>query len=69
MSNVLSDEKGQQVFALGRLGWTLRRIEQASGLRRDSKYALIRQVVIRRGLAKPALNAAGANDVRFSLAP
>jgi hypothetical protein len=26
MSNVLSEEKKQQVIALGRLGWTLRRI-------------------------------------------
>ena len=28
MSNVLSEEKRQQVIALGRLGWPLRRIEQ-----------------------------------------
>jgi hypothetical protein len=28
MSNVLSEEKKQQVIALGKLGWTLRRIEQ-----------------------------------------
>jgi len=27
MSNVLSEEKKQQVKALGRLSWTLRRIE------------------------------------------
>ena len=33
MSNVLSDEKKQQVIALGKLGWTLRRIEQATGAR------------------------------------
>ena len=36
MSNVLSDEKRQQVLALGRLGWTLRRIEQATGVRRET---------------------------------
>jgi len=36
MSNVLSDEKKQQVIALGRLGWTLRRIEQATGVRRET---------------------------------
>ena len=29
MSNVLSEEKKQQVIALGRLGWSLRRIEAA----------------------------------------
>ena len=28
MSNVLSEEKRQQVIALERLGWSLRRIEQ-----------------------------------------
>ena len=30
MSNVLSEEKKQQVIALGRLGWSLRRIQQAT---------------------------------------
>ena len=29
MGNVLSGEKREQVLALGRLGWSLRRIEQA----------------------------------------
>src|SRR5262245_56417022 len=36
MSNVLSDDKRQQILALGRLGWTLRRIEQATGVRRET---------------------------------
>ena len=36
MSNVLSEEKKQQVIALGRLGWPLRRIEQATGVRRET---------------------------------
>jgi hypothetical protein len=36
MSNVLSDDKKQQVIALGKLGWTLRRIEQATGVRRET---------------------------------
>jgi hypothetical protein len=30
MSNVLSNEKKQQVIALGKLGWSLRRIEEAT---------------------------------------
>jgi hypothetical protein len=30
MSNVLNKEKKQQVIALGKLGWTLRRIEEAT---------------------------------------
>src|SRR5271157_4081808 len=36
MGNVLSDEKKQQVIALGRLGWSLRRIEEATGVRRET---------------------------------
>ena len=42
MSNVLSDEKRQQVIALGRLGWTLRRIEQATGVRRETASVYLR---------------------------
>src|SRR4051812_29457114 len=40
MGNVLREGKGQQVIALGRLGWTLRRIEAAVGVGREtaSKY-------------------------------
>src|SRR5437016_12692928 len=36
MTNILSDAKKQQVIALGQLGWTLRRIEQATGVRRET---------------------------------
>ena len=36
MSNVLSETKRQQVIALGRLGWSLRRIEQETGVRRET---------------------------------
>jgi hypothetical protein len=36
MANVLSDDRKQQVLALGRLGWSLRRIEQATGVRRET---------------------------------
>lgn len=36
MSNVLVDEKQQQVIGLGRLGWTLRRIERETGVRRET---------------------------------
>src|SRR5262249_14491478 len=42
MSNVLSEEKKQQVIALGKLGWTLRRIEQATGVRRETASAYLR---------------------------
>ena len=36
MTNILSDDKRREVLALGRLGWTLRRIEQATGVRRET---------------------------------
>src|SRR5215210_3167699 len=36
MSNVLDNDKQQQIRALGRLGWTLSRIEQATGVRRET---------------------------------
>jgi len=39
MSNVLSQEKQQQVIALGRLGWSLRRIQRATGVRRETAAA------------------------------
>jgi len=36
MSNVLSEHAKQQVIALGRLGWSLRRIQQETGVRRET---------------------------------
>jgi transposase len=36
MSNVLDDTIQQQILALGRLGWSLRRIEQALAVRRET---------------------------------
>src|SRR6476660_1380878 len=42
MSNVLNEEKKQQVVALGKLGWTLRRIEEATGVRRETAGAYLK---------------------------
>jgi len=36
MANVLSEEKKQQVLALGRLGWSLRQIQTATRIRRET---------------------------------
>ena len=49
MGNVLSGEKGEQVLALGRLGWPLRRIEGATGVRRETAGDYLRKagIVIR----------------------
>jgi transposase len=43
MGNVLSKEKREQVIALGRLGWPLRRIEQATGVRRETAGDYLRR--------------------------
>jgi hypothetical protein len=40
MSNDLSEKKQQQVIALGRLGWPVRRIEQETGVRRETAGSL-----------------------------
>jgi hypothetical protein len=42
VSNVLNEEKRQQVIALGRLGWSLRRIEGAVHIRRETIGAYLR---------------------------
>ena len=42
MSNVLSEDKKQQVIALGRLGWSLRRIQQATHIRRETAGVYLR---------------------------
>src|SRR5688500_12734146 len=42
MGNVLSDAKKQQVIALGRLKWSLRRIERETGIRRETASSYLR---------------------------
>ena len=42
MSNVLSEEKRQQVIALGQLGWSLRRIEATVHIRRETISGYLR---------------------------
>jgi hypothetical protein len=36
MGNVLSEDKKHQVIVPGRLGWSLRRIEEATDIRRET---------------------------------
>ena len=43
MANVLSEERRQQVIALGRLGWSLRRIESETGVRRETAGNYLKQ--------------------------
>jgi transposase len=42
MANILGDDRRQQILALGRLGWPLRRIEQATGVRRETASAYLK---------------------------
>lgn len=53
VSNVLNEEKKNQVIALGRLGWALRKIERATGIRRETAAGYLRAAGIRAG-TKPA---------------
>jgi transposase len=54
MGNVLDPSKQQQVLALGRLGWTLRRIERETGVRRETVSAYLRAAgVVVRGRGRP----------------
>ena len=63
VSNVLSEEKQKQVIALGQLGWSLRRIEKSTGVRRETAGGYLRAANIpvrppgawgKRPAAKPA---------------
>src|SRR5207247_4959355 len=60
----LSEEKKQQVIALGKLGWPLRRIEKFTGVRRETASAYLNAAGIavgragRRSSAKPAIRVA-----------
>ena len=54
MSNVLSKEKRQQILALGRLGWSLRRIEEATGVRRETASGYLKAAGLKvRGRGRP----------------
>jgi transposase len=63
MGNVLSDDKQHQVLALGRLGWSLRRIQAATGVRRETASGYLKAAGISVGpsgrwghqTAKPAI--------------
>jgi len=42
MANILGDDRKQQILALGRLSWPLRRIEQLTGVRRETASAYLK---------------------------
>jgi transposase len=53
VSNVLKEQKKQQVIALGRLGWSLRRIQKTTGVRRETAATYLREAGV--GLRPPGL--------------
>src|ERR1700730_4692161 len=64
MANVLKDEKKQQIIAWGRLGWSLRKIQEATRVRRETISAYLRGSGVeiwppgrwkREGKAEPAI--------------
>src|SRR5215470_4091177 len=75
MANVLSEDKQQQVIALGRLGWSLRRIERETGIRRETAAVYLRAAGVavgppgwgRKPSAKPAIQV--ATDFALTCAP
>ena len=46
MTNGLDYVNQQQLLALGRLGWTVRRIEQETGIRRETASRYLKQAGI-----------------------
>ena len=50
MSNLLANTKQQQIEGLGRLRWSLRKIEAATGVRREtiSEYLAAAGIAVRR---------------------
>ena len=55
MSNVLGDTTRQQILALGRLGWTLSRIQQTTGVRRETVSGYLKAAGIPvRGRGRPS---------------
>src|SRR5262245_28587575 len=55
MSNVLDHTTQQQVLALGRLGWTLSRIEATTGVRRETISGYLKAAGIPvRGRGRPS---------------
>ena len=65
MTNFLGDDRRQQVLTLGRLGWPLRRIEQATGIRRETASAYLKAagITIRAPAPPPAAAKTGQSGV------
>ena len=62
MANVLSIEKREQVIGLGRLGWSLRRIEETTGVRRETASAYLKAAGI--AIRPPRRGGSGAKPAK-----
>src|SRR5438132_12757535 len=71
MANVLKDEKKQQIITLGRLGWSLRKIQEATRVRRETISADLKGADVeiwppgrwrRESKAKPAIEVITGSD-------
>jgi transposase len=51
VSNVLNEQTKQQIIALGRLGWSLRRIQKTTGVRRETASAYLKEAGV--GVSAP----------------
>jgi hypothetical protein len=78
VSNVLSEEKKNQVIALGQLGWSLRRIQQTTRIRRETAAAYLKAAGIairppggwgKRAPAKPANGVTTDSDASIVAKP
>jgi len=71
MANVLKDETKQQIIALGRLGWSLRKIQETTRVRRETISAYLKGAGVevwppgrwrRESKAKPAIEVITGSD-------
>ena len=70
MSNVLDDDTQQRILALGHLGWTLRRIEAATGVRRETVGDYLRAAGIAvRGRGRPGPRRADSRRLSHGARP
>jgi hypothetical protein len=66
MTNVVGNEKREQILALGRLGWSLRRIEAETGIRRETASAYLKAAGL--GVRPPGRWGQGLEDSGAMLA-
>ncbi len=70
MANVLEEEKQKQVIALGRLGWSLRRIEEETSVRRETASAYLKAAGVEvRGRGRPRQSKAAISPAEVSTDP